>query len=179
MPGSVRRARASRPAWVSLWRTWVRWTRRYWDWCSAFGPQTSRRSWRWVTTLPGFKARTRRSEYSMGVRWISVSPTLTVRATKSIRSGLARTTRLLPRLGEAVEEVFTAEVEFAIDQCGAGAEGVVEMIHGQRGVFAVVAQNHRRAVPASDIDATGCPNGRRKDKIADAIESERFAARLA
>src|SRR5207248_2702252 len=78
-----------------------------------------------------------------------------------------------------VEEAFAPEIEFAVHEGGGGAEGVVEMVDGQRGVFAVVAEDDSRAVAGSDINAGGSADGGRKDEIGDTVEADRIAKRLA
>src|SRR5436309_3504087 len=83
------------------------------------------------------------------------------------------------RFGDAVEEAFAAEVEFAVHDGRGGAEGVFETVDGQDGVFAVVAEDDGCSVATGDVDAAGGADGRRKDEIVDALQPERFAARLA
>jgi len=48
--------------------------------------------------------------------------------------------------------VFAAQIKFALHQGRGGAEGVIEMIHGQSGVFAIVPKNDGIPVAASDVD---------------------------
>src|SRR5207249_8932682 len=68
------------------------------------------------------------------------------------------------RFGDAVEEAFAAEVEFAVHDGRGGAEGVFETVDGQDGVFAVVAEDDGCSVATGDVDAAGGADGRRKDE---------------
>ena len=55
--------------------------------------------------------------------------------------------------GDAVERLFPAQIELLFHQRRRGAEGIIEMVHGEHGVFQIVAENHRGPVTRGDVDA--------------------------
>lgn len=83
------------------------------------------------------------------------------------------------RFGDAVEEVFAAEIKFTVNGSGGRTKGVIKVVDGQLCVFAVMAQDDGVAVAGGDIDASGSADGRGKNEIVDAFQANRFAARLA
>src|SRR6185295_6289157 len=82
-------------------------------------------------------------------------------------------------LCDAIEKLFASQIEFLVHQRRRRAERIIQMIHGQRGVLAVVAQDNRRAIAACHIDATSSADGRREDEITNSIDPEWFAGESA
>src|SRR3954465_9062658 len=82
------------------------------------------------------------------------------------------------RFGDAVEEVFAAEIELTICDGGGRAEGVFQVVECQNCVVVVMMQDHRVSVPCCDVDAAIGADGRRENEIVNALKAKRFAARL-
>src|SRR5262249_49363170 len=82
------------------------------------------------------------------------------------------------RFCDAVEELFTAKIKFAVNGCDGCTERVVKVINRQNSVFAVMTENHGVAVASGNIDAPGSADRRGKNKIVDAFQANGFTARL-
>src|SRR5262249_14665865 len=103
-------------------------------------------------------------------------PRISLPRSRGLRPG-TRPSRWL--FGDAVEEPLAPQIKLLVHQRGGGTEDVVEAIDGQRGVLPVVTQHNRSAIAAGDVNPSPRADRRGKDKIADAFEPQRFAARLA
>src|SRR6185503_14759114 len=76
------------------------------------------------------------------------------------------------RFSQAIKEPLTPQIKFLVCQCSRGAENVLETIHRQRFVVAIMAQHNRDTIAACNVDAARGADGRSENKVADALEPD-------
>lgn len=79
---------------------------------------------------------------------------------------------------DSIKEAFSPKVEFTAGQRRGSAEGVIQVIERNRGVFAIVSQHYRAPITTGDVDAPSRPYGRSKDEILNSLKPDGFAAWL-
>src|SRR5438445_128264 len=90
----------------------------------------------------------------------------------------SRLRELYSHLGETIEKLLATEVEFFVHQRCGSAEGIVEVVYGQRRIITGRFQDDSRAIASGDVDAPGGGDGRGENEIANAVKAQEITAKV-